>query len=157
MFKMVASVKEFLNDLEISENERCNLKSKRLAKLNRGRKDYIRPNQTSDKVGNIEHYIICECQNNSSEIIWENLQVNSDELDIRYCEGCNNAIYKVDNEYLFNKKNIDNKYIAISIEFIQKIHKKYPIDKYQKLLDKILIMKKQLIDSNGYYYSEPLF
>ena len=92
-------------------------------------------------------YIFCANCEKILPISWDDLLINFDNKDFRYCKQCDKNIYRVKNYYFYQKYIKENQCIAMSINTLKFLKKDIKND-FNTLLDKIKKGYKTLIDDD---------
>ncbi len=139
---MLASVKEFFNSQKRTEE----LEQRPIKQVMRRRLG-VRPTIDYDvpDISNFTHFLDCEVSPFICPMQWEELNIDFDNSDRRYCEYCDKYIFKVDNEYMLKEHNSNNECIAISNELLEKINGKTEQEKYNKLQNRLHLSKLYLV------------
>ncbi len=109
----------------------------------RGRTAGYMPNIYFDiaSINDFTHFIDCEVSPTICPMQWEDLEIDFSSQDKRHCEYCDKFVYKVDNEFMIQKMQDENKCIAITNHLLERIND----DKYTNLQDRLLISKLFLV------------
>jgi len=91
------------------------------------------------------HFIDCELSPAICPMKWEDLEIQFDLLEKRYCEYCGKYVYRVDNQYMLDQMQEKNRCIAISSNFLEKLNGQLNNEEHKRLEDKLLFSKLFLI------------
>ncbi len=151
---MLASVKEFFNQQQREEH----LSQQKLLKNKTRRTLGIMPTIEFDipDITEFTHYLECDISPSICPMQWEELDIDFDNNDRRFCEYCDKYIYKVDNEYMLKEHNQNNECIAISNDLLEKINDKIEQERYNKLQDRLHLSKLYLVVKKyeSYFWQE---
>ncbi len=139
-------VKELFNTLYANEEKVQSLEEMEEARINRANKPRGRtagcmPNVYFDvaSINDFTHFIDCEVSPTICPMQWEDLEINFSSIDKRYCKYCDKFVYKVDNEFMIQKMQDENKCMAISNSLLEKMNGIIDEDKYINLQDRLSI------------------
>jgi len=139
-------VKELFNSLYAEEKRIQSLEEMEKARINRakkprGRTGGVRPDRPINvaSISDFTHFIDCEVSPAICPIQWENLEVDFSSKDRRHCKYCDKFVYKVDNEFMIQKMQNENKCMAISNNLLQKMNGKMDDITYKNLQDRLSI------------------
>jgi hypothetical protein len=136
---MNQKVKEFFNSL-YHEEEKL-IREEYEARKRRGRTAGYRPYLyfKMAPISDYTHFINCEVDSAICPMQWEDLELSIDLLEKRYCKYCDKFVYKVDNEFMIEKMENENKCMAISNSLLEKMNGKMDIKEFEALQNRLAI------------------
>lgn len=137
---MQSQVKEFFNSIQREENSenKTNKQNKRSTRTLGIAPDI---DYKIPEITNFSHFMECEVAPNICPLMWETLDIDFDNSDRRYCDYCQQYIYKADNEMMIKKLKDENKCMAISNELLEKINGKIDEERFEQLQLRLSISK----------------
>jgi len=103
------------------------------------------------------YFVICPNNDLFFPVIWDELEINFTNKNIRFCKQCDKDIYKVDNIYLYNQCIDEYLCMAISTNTLNKLKNNILKDKYEELSDKLLVSKLFFAYENEKYNEQDEF
>ena len=143
---MQSKVKELFN--KISRSEYSEQKSNPHRKnARRGRMLGVLPSDYFDvaPINDFTHFIECDVSPSICPMQFEDLKIDFENGDRRYCEYCNKHVYKADNEYMVKQLHDQGKCMAVSDTLIERLNGKMDDEQYQRLQDRLAISKLFLV------------
>jgi len=133
-------VKEFFN--KTSDDEA------KYPKINKKRRylGYIPTiNHNVADINDFTHFIECDISPTICPMQWEDLEIDFEDKDKRFCEYCGKFVYKADNEFMVDKLISENKCMAVSNQLIEKINGKIDEQRLKNLEDRLRVSKLFLV------------
>jgi len=139
---MLSKVKEFFNKMYKEEDSQRPQRNKKRRKLGMMP---IKKFDIPDPAEDIIHFINCETSPSICPMIWEELEIDFEDKNRRYCKYCDDYVYKVENKYLYDQLKEENKCMAISEEFLNKYSQNFNDDYFIRLEKRLKLSKLFLI------------
>lgn len=133
-------VKELFNTLYSNEDKEHKTNPKNKENKMRGfvrKGEQFNFNNFTDET----YFIICNQDDINYPTTWDNLEIDFNSQDIRYCKECDKTIHKVSNGYMYQKCKNENLCMAISTETLKNIKNNINITEYEEISNIILISK----------------
>ncbi len=137
---MQAKVKEFFNraSRELKQLDRPLRRRRRVGYMSMHDPDV--PDFTD-----FSHFIECEVSPMICPMLWEELEIDFDNIDKRYCEYCEKYVYRADNEYMVEKLQEENKCMAVSDELLNRVNGTMNQKEYENLQKRLVVSKLFLV------------
>jgi len=129
---MISKVKNFLYKIE-KENIRKRKTPKRFLGYAPNKKFDIR------SISDFEHFIECEISPFICPMKWEDLEIDFNDKNKRFCTYCNKYVYKADNITMLNNLKNENKCVALSKYTLEKLNSKVDENYYINLENRLKI------------------
>ncbi len=143
---MQSRVKEFFNKLEAEKIYKETIREKALARYysrNKWRKDYgvnIEFHLPKVKKDTTQyHFMEDENNSNIALIVWEHLEIDFSNIERRYCEKCNDYVYRASNITILKKLHSEEKKVAISANLFELTREEMSDKEYQLFQNKMKI------------------
>ena len=134
---MTSQVKEFFNSLEIEK--------KREEKARKRRRYYkgMKPTQNYNAadITDFTHFMECDISPDICPMIWEELEIDFNNKDRRYCNICDKHVYKANNKFMINKLLHEKQCFSIPISLLEEINGTIDEERYKNLEDRLIISK----------------
>ena len=122
-----------------------------------GRMKY--PRKEIPDLSNLEHCIECEVSPDICPMLWEELDVDYEDVGRRYCTHCETYVYRAENAYMVKKLEDENRCMAISNSTLDIVQDLLEKEREEKLRNRLKLSKLFLLykhDIEALTYSEKL-